>query len=189
MMRFLPLSIPELIEIQPVRHGDGRGYFSEVFKRAEFEAAGIQIDWTQDNQSFSADAGTIRGLHFQVPPVAQAKLIRVVRGAIFDVAVDIRQNSPTYGRWVSVELSAAKGNQLLVPIGFAHGYMTLQPGTEVLYKVSAPYSPDHEAAIRWNDPELEIAWPLGEASPILSAKDQAALGLAVQVPAFDYDSL
>lgn len=173
MTEFRRLAIPEVVEIVPPKFGDNRGYFSEVFKRSTFEAEGVAIDWVQDNQSFSAEAGTVRGLHFQAPPFAQAKLIRVLRGAIYDVAVDIRQDSPTYGRWAAAELSAEKWNQLLVPAGFAHGFMTLTPDVEVLYKVSAPYSRESEGAIRWNDPDLAIAWPrAGDA--ILSGKDAVA---------------
>lgn len=173
MTEFRRLTIPEVVEVTPPKLGDHRGFFSEVFKRPAFEAEGIEIDWMQDNQSFSAEAGTVRGLHFQVPPFAQAKLIRVLRGAIFDVAVDLRQGSPSYGQWVAAELSAQKWNQLLVPVGFAHGFMTLTPDVEVLYKVSASYSRESEGAIRWDDPDLGIDWPrLRDA--ILSEKDAVA---------------
>jgi len=130
------------------------------------------------------EAGVIRGLHYQVPPVAQAKLVRVVRGAIFDVAVDIRHGSPSFGRWVGLEVSAEAWNQILVPPGFAHGFMTLQPNTEVIYKVSAPYSPQHDRAIRWDDPAIGIDWPLEARTPILSDKDRAAPLLADAPPAF-----
>lgn len=182
MTSFRRLAIPEVIEITPARFGDHRGWFSEVYKRAAFEAEGIAIDWLQDNQSFSAQQGTVRGLHFQVPPTAQDKLVRVLRGAVFDVAVDIRKGSPSYGQWVGVELTAEAGNQLLVPIGFAHCFMTLTPDTEVLYKVSAPYSKADEGAIRWNDPALGIAWPELGVAPVLSDKDLEAPLLA------DFDS-
>lgn len=178
MTRFRRLSIPGLIEISPARIGDQRGWFSEVYRRAAFEAEGIAIDWIQDNQSFSAEKGTVRGLHFQAPPTAQNKLIRVVRGALFDVALDIRTGSPTYGRWAGVELTAEKGNQLLVPVGFAHGFMTLAPETEVLYKVSAPYAKADEGAIRWNDPTLGVLWPDPGRDPILSDRDRGAPLLA-----------
>jgi dTDP-4-dehydrorhamnose 3,5-epimerase len=177
-MDFRRLAIPDVIEITPSRHGDQRGWFSEVHKRSAFEAEGIAIDWIQDNQSFSALAGTVRGLHFQAPPVAQAKLVRVLRGAVFDVAVDIRKGSPSYGQWVGVELLTGQLNQLLVPAGFAHGFMTLTRDTEVLYKVSAPYSKAHEGAIRWNDPALAIAWPELGSDPVLSDKDREAPLLA-----------
>ena len=182
MTQFRRLAIPDVVEVIPPKYGDHRGFFSEVYKRSAFEAEGIHIDWIQDNQSFSAEVGTIRGLHFQVPPVAQDKLVRVLRGAVYDVAVDIRRGSPTYGRWVGCELSADKWNQLLVPIGFAHVFMTLVPDTEVFYKVSAPYSPQDERAIRWNDPALGIDWPDLGAEPILSGKDRVAPMLA------DFDS-
>lgn len=181
MTEFRRLAIPEVIEVTPPRFGDHRGFFSEVFKRAAFEAEGLAIDWIQDNQSFSAEAGTVRGLHFQAPPFVQDKLIRVLRGSIFDVAVDIRKGSPSYGKWVAVELSAEKFNQLLIPGGFAHGFMTLTPDVEVLYKVSAPYARDSEGAIVWDDPDISIDWPrAGDA--ILSEKDAVAPRLA------DFDS-
>jgi dTDP-4-dehydrorhamnose 3,5-epimerase len=183
---FRRLAIPDIVEITPPRHGDDRGSFSEVYKRSELEAEGIQIDWIQDNQSFSADAGTVRGLHFQVPPATQHKLIRVLRGAIYDVAVDIRRGSPTYGKWVARELSAEKANQLLVPAGFAHGFMTLVGDTEVLYKVSAPWSPEHERAILWSDPTLGIDWPDVGREPTLSAKDRDAPPFADSEPGFSY---
>lgn len=173
MTQLRRLGIPDIIEITPPKIGDNRGFFSEVYKRSVFEAAGLVIDWVQDNQSFNADAGTIRGLHFQAPPFAQAKLVRVLRGAIFDVAVDIRKGSPTYGRWAATELSADNWNQLLIPTGFAHGFMTLTPDVEVHYKVDKPWARETEGAIRWDDPDLNIAWPrLDDA--ILSEKDAAA---------------
>ena len=175
------LAIRDVVEIAPAKLGDHRGFFSEVYKRSAFEAEGIAIDWVQDNQSFSAEAGTVRGLHFQAPPFAQDKLIRVLRGCIFDVAVDIRKGSPSYGQWVGIELSAEKFNQLLIPVGFAHGFMTLTPDVEVLYKVSASYARESEGAIVWNDPEIGIAWPrAGEA--VLSGKDAEAPRFA------DFDS-
>lgn len=185
-MEFIRHAIPGVIEIVPRKFGDHRGWFSEVFKRPELEAEGIAVDWQQDNQSFSAEAGTVRGLHFQVPPTAQSKLVRVLRGAIFDVAVDIRLGSPTYGKWVGAELSAAKWNQLLVPAGFAHGFMTIEPDTEVLYKVDAPYSPADEGAILWNDPEIGIAWPDIGRPAVLSAKDEIAAPLARFASPFRY---
>ena len=187
MTGFRRLAIPEVVEIVPPKHGDHRGFFSEVYKRSAFETEGIRIDWIQDNQSFSAEAGTVRGLHFQVPPVAQDKLVRVLRGAVYDVAVDIRRGSPTYGRWVGCELSAERWNQLLVPIGFAHVFMTLVPDTEVLYKVSAPYSPQDERAILWNDPALGIDWPDLGVEPILSDKDRVAQPLADLDSPFTYE--
>jgi dTDP-4-dehydrorhamnose 3,5-epimerase len=164
-----------VLEIIPGRYGDERGFFSETFQRQRFRDAGISLDWVQDNQSYSADKGVLRGLHFQVAPAAQDKLIRVLRGAVFDVAVDIRVSSPTYGKWVARTLSADAFNQLLIPRGFAHGFLTLEANVEVLYKVSYPYARDCERAISWNDPALAIEWPLEPGQkPILSAKDATA---------------
>ncbi|WP_341860062.1 dTDP-4-dehydrorhamnose 3,5-epimerase [Qipengyuania sp. GPGPB31] len=174
MTEFIRHRLPDLVEVRPIKHGDHRGFFSEVYKRADFQDVGLIADWIQDNQSHSAAAGTVRGLHFQSPPMAQSKLVRVLRGAIYDVAVDIRKGSPTYGEWVAVELSAEKWNQLFVPVGFAHCFMTLEPCTEVLYKVSAPYSKELEGAIRWNDPALGIEWPDLGVEPTLSEKDKTA---------------
>lgn len=182
MTEFIRHRLPDLVEVRPIKHGDHRGFFSEVYKGADFQNAGLTVDWLQDNQSFSAAVGTVRGLHFQSPPMAQSKLVRVLRGAIYDVAVDIRKGSPTYGEWVGVELSAEKWNQLMVPVGFAHCFMTLEPDTEVLYKVNAAYSKEHEGAIRWNDPALGIDWPDPGVEPTLSDKDEVAPLLA------DFDS-
>ena len=180
------LPIREVIEIRPRKFGDDRGFFAETFNCDRFAAAGIDIDWIQDNQSFSAPLGTLRGLHFQLPPFAQDKLVRVLRGRILDVAVDIRGGSPTYGKWVSAELSAEAFNQLLVPAGFAHGFLTLEPDTEVLYKVSAPYSSAHDRSIRWDDPDIAIDWPLAGAQPVLSAKDRDAPFLRDMGTAFTF---
>lgn len=187
MTQFRRLAIPEIVEVTPLKSGDSRGFFSETWKRAAFQAEGIDIDWIQDNQSFSANPGTIRGLHFQKPPTAQDKLVRVLRGAIFDVAVDIRQGSPTYGKWAGVELSTEKWNQLLVPAGFAHGFMTLVPDTEVAYKVSAPYSREDEGAVLWNDVAIGIDWPELGVAPTLSDKDLVAPTLADFVSPFHYE--
>ncbi|MFT3988364.1 dTDP-4-dehydrorhamnose 3,5-epimerase [Aestuariivirga sp.] len=168
-----------VLEVVPKKFGDARGFFSETFQRQRFTDAGITQDWMQDNQSYSAEKGVLRGLHFQVAPDAQDKLIRVLKGSIFDVAVDIRKASPTYRTWVSCILSAEKFNQLLIPKGFAHGFVTLEPDVEVLYKVSAPYSPSCDRGIRWNDPTIGIEWPLDPGQqPVLSAKDAAAPLLA-----------
>ena len=164
--------------LTPKRHGDDRGWFSEVYRADILSEHGIANVFLQDNQSFSAPAGTIRGLHFQVAPNAQAKLIRVLAGAILDVAVDIRYDSPTYGRHVAVRLDAAGGEQLFVPAGFAHGFCTLEPNTMVAYKVDAYYSPADDRNLRWNDPSIGIAWPVAEADAILSGKDKAAPLLA-----------
>jgi dTDP-4-dehydrorhamnose 3,5-epimerase len=167
-------ALPEVIEIVPRRFGDDRGFFSEVFNAAHLREAGLDRDWVQDNHVLSRQAGVIRALHCQLPPMAQDKLVRVVRGRIFDVAVDAREGSPNYRRWVGVELSAERWNQLFVPKGFLHGYMTLEPDTEVIYKVSSFYSPEHERGVRFDDPDIGIAWPLGGLAPILSDKDRAA---------------
>lgn len=187
MTQFNRLALPEVIEVVPPRFGDNRGFFSEVWKRSAFEAEGLTTEWVQDNHSLSAEVGTVRGLHFQAPPSAQAKLVRVLRGRIFDVAVDIRANSPTYGSWVGLELSADLWNQLLVPEGFAHGFMTLEPDTEVLYKVSSPWSPKHEGSIIWNDPDLAIAWPDCD-QVVLAEKDKSAPVFADHVPVFEWKS-
>jgi dTDP-4-dehydrorhamnose 3,5-epimerase len=173
-MDILRTALPEVIEIVPRRIGDDRGFFSEVYNAARFREAGLDLAWVQDNHVLSRQAGVIRALHYQLPPMAQDKLVRVARGRVFDVAVDAREGSPNYGKWVGVELSAERWNQLLVPKGFLHGYVTLEPDTEVIYKVSVLYSPAHERGVRFDDPELGIAWPLGGLVPILSDKDRAA---------------
>ncbi|WP_416355162.1 dTDP-4-dehydrorhamnose 3,5-epimerase [Aureimonas phyllosphaerae] len=178
MLDVRKLDIPEILEIVPRRFGDDRGFFSETFNRARLGENGIEIDWMQDNQSYSAEAFTLRGLHYQEPPFAQDKLVRVLRGRILDVAVDIREGSPTFARWVALELSADAFNQILVPAGFAHGFLTLEPDTEVFYKVSAPYSGAHDRSIRFDDPDIAISWPLRGRHPVLSAKDEAAPRLA-----------
>jgi dTDP-4-dehydrorhamnose 3,5-epimerase len=165
------LAIPGLKLLRPKKLADARGFFSEVYNARAMQAAGIDTAFVQDNQSYSTAAGTIRGLHFQLPPHAQAKLVRVVRGRVLDVAVDLRRGSPTYARHVSVELSAESWTQLLIPVGFAHGFCTLEPDTEVFYKVSAHYAPEADAGVAWNDPDLAISWPLAAAAPVLSDKD------------------
>jgi dTDP-4-dehydrorhamnose 3,5-epimerase len=167
-----------VLEIVPRKFGDARGFFAETWSRRRFGEAGIAMEWVQDNQSFSADKGVLRGLHFQVTPFAQDKLVRVLRGAIFDVAVDIRKGSPSFGRWVGCILSADAFNQLLIPKGFAHGFLTIEPASEVFYKVSAPYAPDCDRAIRWDDPAIAIDWPLDGCQPVLSDKDRKAPLLA-----------
>lgn len=172
-----PLELAELIELTPRRFGDERGFFSEVWNHARFAEAGIPTQFVQDNVSLSRTKGVLRGLHFQMPPAAQAKLVRVSRGSIFDVGVDIRRSSPTFGRWAGVVLSAERWNQLYVPEGFAHGFVTLEDDTEVTYKVSALYSPEHDRSIRFDDPAIGIEWPLG-GEPVLSDKDAAAPLLA-----------
>lgn len=164
-----------VIEIVPKRFGDARGFFAETWQRERFHAAGIRQDWLQDNQSLSAEPYVLRGLHLQTAPRPQAKLIRVLRGSVFDVAVDVRPGSATHGKWVARVLSAEAFNQLYIPEGFAHGFLTLEANVEVLYKVSAPYAPHCERSIAWNDPVLAIAWPLEAGrQPLLSAKDAAA---------------
>jgi dTDP-4-dehydrorhamnose 3,5-epimerase len=171
-MQIIPTAIPEVKEIRPVRHGDGRGFFSEIFRDDVLRQHGIEMAFVQENHSLSVDRGVIRGLHFQTPPMAQAKLVRVAAGAILDVAVDIRTGSPSYGRHVAVRLSAAEGNQLFVPEGFAHGFCTVEPNTEVIYKVNRYYSPEHDRGMLWNDPALGIVWPVGEGEAVLSDKDR-----------------
>ena len=163
--------------IKPRRFGDHRGFFSESYSRKDLAEHGIFTEFVQDNHSLSTTPGTIRGLHFQAPPHAQDKLVRCGRGALFDVAVDIRKGSPTYGAWVGVELSFDNGCQLLVPAGFAHGFLTLTPETEIIYKCSDYYAPETEGALIWNDPDIGIDWPF-DGAPVLSEKDAAAPRLA-----------
>lgn len=168
-MDVLPTAIPDVIILTPRRFGDHRGFFSETYNHRALAEAGINAEFVQDNHSLSAETGTLRGLHFQHAPMAQDKLVRVTRGAILDVAVDIRTDSPTYAKHVAVTLSAENWSQLWVPKGFAHGFVTLEPGTEVVYKVTEYYSPEHDAGIAWDDPTLGIEW--GVDSPVLSEKD------------------
>ena len=163
--------------ITPKRFGDHRGFFSESWNKSAMDAAGLSYDFVQDNHSLSMTPGTVRGLHFQAPPRAQDKLVRCGRGALFDVAVDIRKGSATYGQWVGVELTAENGKQLLVPAGFAHGFMTLVPETEIIYKCTDTYAPETEGALLWNDADIGIDWPL-DIAPVLSDKDASAPGLA-----------
>jgi dTDP-4-dehydrorhamnose 3,5-epimerase len=181
------LEIPDVKVLTPKKNGDHRGFFSEVYNKKTLAEAGIDITFVQDNHAFSAEKGTVRGLHFQISPFAQDKLVRVVRGSVFDVAVDLRRGSPTYGKHVSVVLSAEAWNQILVPIGFAHGLMTLEPDTEVLYKVSNYYSAEHDKGLLWNDPALGIEWPVAEDEAILSAKDKVQPRLADLPPYFHFD--
>jgi len=166
------LALPDVKLIRGTRIADTRGSFAETYVRWDFAAAGIADDFIQDNQSFSVSAGTIRGLHFQTHPFAQAKLIRVLRGKVLDVAVDLRRSSATFARHLTVELSAGDGNQLFVPVGFAHGFCTLEPDTEVFYKVTNVYSLAHERGINWADPTLGIHWPVAKDQAILSDKDR-----------------
>ncbi len=173
-LQVLPLSIPDVKSIVAPRHADARGFVSETFNQRDLAAAGIDFHGVQDNRSVSLRKGTVRGLHFQAPPFAQAKLVRVSRGAIFDVAVDIRRGSPTYGRHVSLVLNAEDGGQIFVPKGFAHGFCTLESDTEVLYKADHYYSKQHEGGIRWNDPALAIRWPVSAAEALVSDRDSAS---------------
>ncbi len=175
-VRHLPIA--GLLEIRPKRFADERGFFSETWNAAAWREAGINQDFVQDNHSLSASRGTLRGLHFQTPPAAQAKLVRVTRGSMFDVAADLRTGSPTFGQWTGVTLSALEWNQLLIPEGFAHGFVTLEPDTEVQYKASAPYDPALERAIRFDDPALAIDWPIDAAALIMSNRDRTAPCLA-----------
>lgn len=178
-MKITPLAIPEVLHITPTRHGDARGWFSETFRQSALDEAGFTGGaFVQDNQARSTGRGVLRGLHFQKPPHAQDKLVRCVLGAILDVAVDIRQGSPTFGQWVGVELSADNGAQMLVPRGFAHGYCTLSDDCEVLYKVTDYYAPQAEGALRWNDPALAIDWGMPAAQITTNARDAAAPLLA-----------
>ena len=158
--------------VVPKRIGDSRGFFSETWRRDRFAECGVDADFVQDNHSLSAKAHTLRGLHFQTEPFAQAKLVRVVKGSILDVAVDLRHGSPTFGRHAAIVVSAAAGNQLYVPTGFAHGFLTLEPDTEVLYKVSAYYSPAHDKGLLWSDPALGIDWGVPEDEAVVSDKDR-----------------
>lgn len=177
MLEVKETGLPGVLEILPRRLGDERGFFSEVWSGLRFREAGIDLDFVQDNHSRSA-RGVLRGLHYQMEPVAQTKLVRVSRGSVFDVAVDIRRSSPTFGEWTGLILSAEKWNQLLVPAGFAHGFLALEDGSEVQYKVTAPYSPEHDRGINPDDPAIGIEWPLPRSEWLLSAKDQVAPRLA-----------
>ncbi|WP_439814808.1 dTDP-4-dehydrorhamnose 3,5-epimerase [Zavarzinia sp. CC-PAN008] len=168
-----PLALAGVFLLTPARFEDQRGWFSEVFSLGAFEAQVGPVAFIQDNQSLSRAAGTVRGLHFQHAPHGQAKLVRVLRGSILDVVVDIRPASPCFGRHVAVQLDARDGRQLFVPAGFAHGFCTLEADTEVLYKVDAAYAPDHDAGIHWRDPDLAIAWPIAADAATISAKDAA----------------
>lgn len=175
-MRDLGLGVRE---ITPRRFGDARGFFAETWQRQRFAHLGIDMDWVQENQSFSADRHVLRGLHLQVNPTPQAKLVRVLKGSIYDVAVDVRPGSSSFGRWISCVLSADAFNQLYIPTGFAHGFLTLEPGVEVFYKVSGPYAPSCERGIIWNDKDVGIEWPLlSDEQPVLSDKDRGAMPLA-----------
>jgi len=175
--------------IETVRIADPRGWFAETYSRAKLQSIGIDLDFVQDNQSFSLAAGTLRGIHLQSDPFAQAKLVRCIRGTILDCAVDLRRGSPTYGRFASATLSAENGRQLYLPVGFGHGFVTLEAETEVAYKVSSPYSPEHEIGLAWDCPDIGIDWPLPQSGPILSDKDQALPRLCEFISPFVYDGI
>jgi len=177
-MDVVRLKIPEIVQLRPRRIADARGHFSETWRRDVLRDAGIAADFVQDNLSFSARPGTLRGLHYQSPPHAQAKLVGVITGRILDVAVDVRIGSSTYGRHVSCELSAEDGRQLYVPTGFLHGFVTLEPDTRVFYKVSDVYAPACDGGVRWDDPDLAIDWGLAPGQAILSDKDAVAPAFA-----------
>ena len=166
---FQPTEIPDVVLIEAKRFGDARGFFMETYQQAEFAANGIDVQFVQDNRSHSA-RGVLRGLHYQLEPFAQGKLLMALTGVIFDVAVDIRRGSPTYGRWVGEILSMENGRMLYIPPGFAHGFCVLSDTADLVYKVSAPYSPECERGIAWNDPAIGVDWPVTD--PILSARDQ-----------------
>ena len=173
--------------VSPRRFGDDRGWFSETWSARAAERLGLPREFRQDNHSLSRPPLTLRGLHFQVPPHAQAKLVRCVRGRIWDVAADVRAGSPTFGKWVGAELSAENGHQLFVPVGFAHGLLTLEPDTEVEYKVTDFYAPECDGGLIWNDPDIAVGWPLQGATPILSPKDAILPRLADFRSPFGYD--
>ncbi len=177
-MKARRLAIPGLVEITPLIHADARGYFYESFKDEWFRANVADLGFVQENTSLSRQIGTVRGLHFQAPPVAQGKLIRCIAGAIFDVAVDIRKGSPSYGQWIALELNAENAVQFWIPEGFAHGFLTLRPDTVICYKITAPYAPEVDFGLAWDDPDIGIAWPDIAAEAILSDKDRTQPRLA-----------
>ena len=177
-MNVIETTLAGVLILEPKVFGDARGWFMESWSKKKMEDAGIFVDFVQDNHSFSAEKGTLRGLHYQLNPMAQAKLLRASRGTIFDVAVDIRRGSPTYAKWVGIELSAENHRQLFIPRGFAHGFITLTNDVEVLYKADNLYAPEYDGNIRWDDPEIGIKWPI--APVVLSEKDAAAPALAVR---------
>jgi dTDP-4-dehydrorhamnose 3,5-epimerase len=185
-MEILETTLPEVKIIVPARFGDERGFFSEVWNAKALAAAGVEAAFVQDNHARNGQKGTVRGLHYQLPPKAQGKLLRVSRGGIFDVAVDVRRGSPTFGRHTTAVLSAENWRQLWIPEGFAHGYCTLEDDTEVLYKTTDYYSPEHECGLVWNDPALGIDWPVPESAAILSDRDRKHPTLATQSRLFEY---
>lgn len=178
MLEVQKTALAGVVILTPCRFQDSRGFFSESWNKTRMSEHGLEYDFVQDNHSFSSAKGTVRGLHFQAPPFAQAKLVRCGRGAFFDVVVDIRVGSPTYGHWIGVELSFDNGRQLLIPEGFLHGFATREPDTEIIYKCTAPYSPEADGAVRFDDPQIAIDWGLDPADALLSDKDEAAPYLA-----------
>jgi dTDP-4-dehydrorhamnose 3,5-epimerase len=176
------LAIPEVVLLTPKRYGDERGWLAEMYSRRAMADAGFTDEFVQDNQAYSPARGTLRGLHLQIPPKPAAKLVRVIRGAILDVAVDVRAGSPTFGRWVGAQLTSENGSMLLVPRGFAHGYCTLIPDTEVLYKLDGYYAPECERGVLWNDPAIGIVWPFSYAELIINTRDRETAPLS-QFPA------
>lgn len=177
--------LPGVLILTPARFGDERGFFSESWNKKTLASHGVDIDFVQDNHSLSAKLGTLRGLHFQAPPSAQAKLVRCGRGSLYDVAVDIRKGSPTYGQWFGIELSFENGKQLLIPEGFLHGFVTLEPDTEVVYKCSDYYDAGADGSVAWDS--VGIDWPLS-GTPVLSAKDEAAVALADFESPFEWEA-
>ncbi|MEM7507763.1 MAG: dTDP-4-dehydrorhamnose 3,5-epimerase [Pseudomonadota bacterium] len=173
-MDVIETAIPEVKRLTPRRFGDSRGFFTETWNKKRMAEAGIEAEFVQDNHSYSADKGTVRGLHYQAPPFAQGKLVRVIRGAVLDVAVDIRKSSPTFGKWVAEELSYENGAQLWIPRGFLHAFMTLTPDVDLTYKVDNWYSPEADGAVRFDDPDLAIDWGIDPKQAVLSDKDAAA---------------
>ncbi|MEM1277626.1 MAG: dTDP-4-dehydrorhamnose 3,5-epimerase [Pseudomonadota bacterium] len=187
-MDVTPTALPGVLCLKPRRFSDNRGFFSETWSARRMAEAGLEIAFVQDNHSYSVEAGTLRGLHYQAPPMAQTKLVRVSKGSVLDVAVDIRAGSPTFGQWVGQELSAENGIQLLIPRGFLHGFITREPETEVLYKVDAFYDPATDGAVRYDSPEFGIDWGCDPAQIILSDKDAAAPSFADFTTPFEYDA-
>lgn len=188
-MKCQPTSLPDVILLLPQRFSDARGWFSETWSSETLASLGMDISFVQDNHSYSAAAGTLRGLHYQRSPYAQDKLVRCTRGAIWDVAVDMRRGSPNFGCWVGVDLTPENSRQLLIPKGFLHGFVTREPHSEVQYKCTNYFAPECDGAVRWNDPDLAIDWGLNGTTPVLSDKDMAAPAFQDVPPIFDWDHL
>ncbi len=185
---FEATTLPGLLIVRPKRHGDGRGWFTESWNRQVWDQEGLSFDWCQDNHSFSATVGTLRGLHYQAPPMAQTKLVRCTAGRAMDVAVDVRRGSPTFGKWYAVEMSRENGVQLLVPRGFLHGFATLEPDTEIQYKVDNPYSREHDGAVKFDDADIGVDWGVDTATAVISEKDAGAQRFHDFDTPFDYES-